>query len=95
MNKLFKFFYGLFLLLNPFKKKNKITIIGPDWVIYKDNVNFKHVPRQGEKIFFEDNTQLFDIRRIIHYNKDGWHIIYIMIAPHDYGKVEIDFDFSG
>jgi hypothetical protein len=85
----------IFNFLNPFYKKIRVHIVDPNFEPYFQEANLTHIPRVGEKIFFEDNTQIFDIRRILHYYNYQQQITYIIVTPTDTDKVEVTFDLNG
>jgi hypothetical protein len=68
--------------------------VDPNFIPYFDKANITHIPRVGEKIFFDNDTQVFDIRRILHYYNYEQQVIYIIVTPLDTDKVEVTFDLN-
>tara|TARA_B110000211_G_C13881412_1_gene465301 strand:- start:515 stop:784 length:270 start_codon:yes stop_codon:yes gene_type:complete len=85
----------VFNFLNPFYRKISIHIVDPNFKPYFKGAKLTHIPRVGEKIFFDESSQIFDIRRVLHFYNYDRQVVYIIVDPTDMGKAEVTFDLNG
>jgi|LakMenEpi03Aug12_release.lakeMendotaPanAssembly.Ray.scaffolds.fasta_scaffold00011_20 hypothetical protein len=58
----------------------KIILCNEKFEIIKDNVKLKHIPREGEYVFFGDERVYWLVYKII-YNISSTNIIWVVVIP--------------
>ena len=62
------------------KRKPIIQIVNRDFSIIKSNVNMKHIPYNGNLIYFEPNGQYYNVINVIRYYGDH-EGIWVVVEP--------------
>ena len=60
--------------------KSRIIISDPNFNIVKDNLKLERIPREGEFIFFNSETNYWVVQKVI-YNISNKNNIWIIIIP--------------
>jgi len=58
----------------------KIILCDQEFKIIKDNIKLKHIPREGEHIFFGDERVYWSVYKVI-YNISSNNIVWVVIIP--------------
>jgi hypothetical protein len=61
-------------------KKSRIILSDPKFKIIKDNLKLEHIPREGDFLFFNDDTNYWVVQKVI-YNISNKNNIWIIIIP--------------
>ncbi len=64
-----------------FKKKYSITILDENWVVIKENLKVKYVPRQNELVYL-GSEKYFKIIEVIHYLLGGKQGIFLIVRDY-------------
>lgn len=67
-----------------FFKKNKprIIISNEKFGIIKDHLNLTHIPKEGELIFFDSETEYWVVLKVV-YNISDKNSIWIIVIPQE------------
>lgn len=65
--------------INPFHKSINIHFTNKELIPIYENVKLKHIPSIGDKVFFNDKDDILYIIDIVHFYKNDFQLIYVVI----------------
>lgn len=68
------------------KSKTRVIISDEKFGIIRDNVKLNHIPRDGEFIFFDKESQYWVVLKVVH-NISKKNTIWVVVIPQEINQI--------
>jgi len=63
-----------------FLKRYSVTILDSNWVVIKDTIKVKYIPRADELIYISEYSEYYKIINVVHNLENGKHGIFLIVT---------------